>query len=234
MIYGVIGVVKRNKAPGQTKNYLPLENTLKKTMKILIVLIGLVALVVAALVLLTPWMDRWGATDEEIAAVYPGDELLAVPASFVNRAVTIHTTPEKIYPWIVQLGAGKGGYYSYSWFETNLLNCRLVNADQIHNEWQGLKVGDQVTMCPGNSGPPPYTVAMIKPDQAVVLGHQENGKWVDLWQFVIVPQTDGSSRLILRTRTNAVGGFWNVIHPGVFIMERGMLLGIRDRAEANN
>jgi hypothetical protein len=203
-------------------------------MKILIVLIGLGVLAVAVIALLTPWMDRWGATNEEIAGTYPGDELLAVPASFVNRAVTIHATPEKIYPWIVQLGADKGGYYSYSWFETHLLNCRLVNADQIHNEWQDLKVGDQVKMCPGDSGPPPYTVAMIKPDRVVVLGHQENGKWVDIWQFVIVPQSDGSSRLILHTRTNAVGGFWDVIHPGVFIMERGMLLGIRDRAEANN
>ena len=74
-------------------------------------------------------------------------------------------------------------------------------------------------------------MAMIKTDQAVVLGHQENNQWVDLWQFVIIPQQDGSSRLILRTRTNVVGGFWDVIHPGIFIMEQGMLLGIRDRAE---
>ena len=204
---------------------------MKKVMKILLVLTGLGALAVAAVILLTPWMDRWGAMDEEIAATLPGDELLAAPASFVNRAVTIHANPEQIYPWIVQLGAEKGGYYSYSWLETHLLNCPLTNADQIHAEWQDLKVGDEVKMCPGKSGPPPYTVAMIKTDQAVVLGHQENNQWVDLWQFVIIPQQDGSSRLILRTRTNVVGGFWDVIHPGIFIMEQGMLLGIRDRAE---
>jgi hypothetical protein len=63
------------------------------------------------------------------------------------------------------------------------------------------------------------------------MGHKENGKWVDLWQFVILPQADGSSRLILRTRTMAVGGFWDIIHPGVFIMERGLLLGVKERAE---
>jgi hypothetical protein len=204
---------------------------MKKAMKILLILAGLSAILVVTVILLTPWMDRWGATDEEIAATLPGDELLARPASFVNRAVTIQARPEQIYPWIVQLGAGKGGYYSYSWFETYFLNCQLVNADRIHAEWQDLKVGNEVKMCPGKSGPPPYTVAMIKPKQAVVLGHQENNQWVDLWQFVILPQQDGSSRLILRTRTNAVGGFWDVIHPGIFIMERGMLLGIRDRAE---
>lgn len=204
---------------------------MRKTLKVIGALIGLAILVVGAIILLTPWMDRWGATDQEIAATFPGDELVVNPASFVNRAVTIHARPEQIYPWIVQLGAGKGGYYSYTWLETYLLNCPLVNADRIHTEWQDLKVGDEVRMCPQQSGPPPYIVAMMKPDQAVVLGHQESGKWVDLWQFVILPQADGTSRLILRTRTMAVGGFWDVIHPGIFVMERGLLLGVRDRAE---
>ena len=75
-------------------------------------------------------------------------------------------------------------------------------------------------------------MAQIHPDQAIVLGHQENGEWVDLYQFVITPQADGSSRLILRTRTMMAGGLWDLIHPGVFIMERGMLQGIKERAEA--
>jgi len=63
------------------------------------------------------------------------------------------------------------------------------------------------------------------------MGHQENDQWVDLWQFVLLPQSGGSTRLILRTRTMMVGGMWDIIHPGVFIMERGMLLGIKERAE---
>ena len=205
---------------------------MRKTLKVIGVLIGLVILAVGAIALLTPWMDRWGVMEQEINATFPGDELMVKPASFVNRAVTIHARPEQIYPWIVQLGAGKGGYYSYTWLETYLLNCPLVNADRIHTEWQDLQVGDEVKMCPQQSGPPPYTVVMMKPDQAVVMGHQENGKWMDLWQFVIIPRADGTSRLILRTRTMAVGGFWDVIHPGIFVMERGLLLGVRDRAEA--
>ena len=65
------------------------------------------------------------------------------------------------------------------------------------------------------------------------MGHQENGEWVDLWQFVIIPQRDRTSRMIVRTRTMMVGGIWTVIHPGVFIMERGMLLGIKERAESD-
>lgn len=203
---------------------------MKKFLKVLGVLVAIIVFTVLAVKLLTPWMDRWGATDAEINATYPGDELVPAPASFVNRAVTIQASPEQIYPWLVQLGAGKGGLYSYTAFES-LIGCPLVNADRIHEEWQDLKVGDKVEMCP-NGTPPAYVVAQIVPNEAIVMGHQENGQWVDLWQFILVPQADGSTRLILRTRTMMVGGFWDVIHPGVFIMERGLLLGIKERAEA--
>jgi hypothetical protein len=205
---------------------------MKKFLKIASILLGLAALAVILVVLLTPWMDRWGATNAEVGAPFPGDELVPQPASFVNRAVTIHAKPEQIYPWITQLGAEKGGMYSYTWLETYLLNCRLTNADRIHPEWQNLKVRDLVKMCPNEPAPPPYIVAQIEPNHAIVMGHQENGKWVDLWQFVLTPQADGTTRLILRTRTMAVSGFWDVIHPGIFVMERGMLSGIKQRAES--
>ena len=204
---------------------------MKKLLKTLGILAGLTVLAVTIIAMLTPWMDRWGATDEEIAASFPGDELLLEPASFINRAVTVNALPEEIYPWIVQLGADKGGMYSYTSLETYLLNCPLVNADRIHEEWQDLKVGDEMKMCPNEPAPPPYIIAQIVPNEAIVMGHQENGEWVDVWQFIIVPQKDGTSRLITRTRTMATGGFWTIIHPGIFMMERGMLLGIKDRAE---
>jgi len=89
-----------------------------------------------------------------------------------------------------------------------------------------------MNMCPEGSGPPPYIIAEIIPNKAIIMGHKENGKWVDLWQFIILPQTDGTSRLIIRTRTMIVGGLWTIIHPNIFIMERGMLLGIKERAES--
>ena len=203
---------------------------MKKLLKIGFGLVGLVVVAVLGVIVLTPWMDRWGATEAEVGAVFPGDELVPAPASFVNRAVTVQARPEHIYPWLVQLGAGKGGLYSYTTLET-LIGCPLVNADRIVPEWQDLRVGDEVKMCPSEPGPPPYIVAQLHPQQAIVLGHQENGQWVDLWQFILTPQADGSTRLLLRTRTMMVGGFWDIIHPGVFIMERGMLDGIKARAE---
>jgi hypothetical protein len=204
---------------------------MKKFLKVLGILAVILIVLVLTVILLTPWMDRWGATDAEVNATFPGDELVPAPASFVNRAVTVNAAPEEIYPWIVQLGADKGGMYSYDWFETNILQCRQSNADRIYEEWQGLQIGDEMKMCPDKSGPPPYIIAQIVPNQAIVMGHQENGEWVDLWQFVIVSQADGTSRLITRTRTMMSGGIWDIIHPGVFIMERGMLLGIKERSE---
>lgn len=203
---------------------------MKKFLKFVGILTGLIVLAVIVTFALLPWMDRWGATDEEIAASFPGDELVPEPASFVNRAITINAAPEYIYPWIVQLDATRGGWYSYTWLEA-MLNCPMVNADRIHPEWQDLQVGDEVKMCAGEFAPPPYIVAQIHTNQAIVLGHQENGEWVDLYQFVIMPQVDGTSRLILRTRTLMVGGIWTVIHPGTFIMERGLLYGVKERAE---
>jgi hypothetical protein len=204
---------------------------MKKKWKVFLALILAFAIFILTIALLTPWMDRWGATGTEIAASFPGDELVANPRIFYNRAVTIHATPEQIYPWIAQLGAEKGGMYSYTWFETYVLQCELINADRIHEEWQDLKVGDKVKMCPGDFGPVPFEVAILEPEQAIVLGHPENGEWVDVWQFILIPQPDGTTRLVLRSRDAKEGWFWDVIRPGEFIMSRGMLLGIKERAE---
>ena len=204
---------------------------MKKFLKFAGILLGLAIIGVIGIVLLMPWMDRWGATDNEVTAGYTGDDLVPSPRITYTRAVSINATPEEIYPWIVQLGAEKGGMYSYEWFETGILQCELVNADRIHEEWQDLKVGDPMKMCPGTSGPPPYEIAIIEPNHAIVMGHQDNGTWVEVWQFVLVPEKDETTRLIIRSRNAAQGWFWDLIRPGEFIMMRGMMLGIKERAE---
>ena len=83
---------------------------------------------------------------------------------------------------------------------------------------------------PAIGGPPAYEVAVLESDKAFVIGHQENGKWLDIWQFIPVLQGDGRTRLIARS-SDMKTGFWNIIRPGQFIMERAMLLGIKERAE---
>ena len=204
---------------------------MRKLFKFMGILAGLTVLAVIGIVALMPWMDRWGAMSDEIAASLPGDELVPLPRYTYSRVVTVNAAPEDIYPWLVQMGAERGGMYTYSWFETNILRCELVNADRIHEEWQELKVGDKVKMCPGDWGPPAYEVALVMPNRAIVMGHQENGRWSDIWQFVLVPQADGTTRLVARGRDTKTGTIWDVIRPGQFVMERGMLLGIKERAE---
>ena len=203
---------------------------MKKFFKFVGILAGIVILAVIIIAALMPWMDRWGATDDEIAASFAGDELVPTPRISYTRAISINASPEDIYPWIAQLGADKGGMYSYTWLET-LIQCPQTNADRIHDEWQGLEVGDKVLMCPDENMPPAYIVAMIEENHAIVLGHKENDDWVEIWQFNLVPQDDGTTRLVIRSRSAAEGWFWDVIRPGVFIMERGMMLGIKERAE---
>ena len=87
-----------------------------------------------------PWHVRWGATDEEVNERLPGDELVRHPNVEATHAVTIKAPAEEVWPWLVQIGQDKGGFYSYSWLE-NLAGCRLRNADRIVPEFQRLKVG---------------------------------------------------------------------------------------------
>lgn len=205
---------------------------MKKFLKLIGVLTLLAGLVVVVTIALLPWMDRWGATDDEIAASLTGDELVASPRISYTRAISINAAPEDVYPWVVQLGAEKGGMYSYEWLETNILQCELINADRIHAEWQNLKVGDPMKMCPGTSGPPPYEIAIIEPNRSIIMGHKDGGDWIEIWQFHFLPKEDGTTRLVIRSRSAAEGWLWDVIRPGEFIMMRAMMFGIKERAEA--
>lgn len=204
---------------------------MKKILIVLGIIVVVVLLVVLVSILLTPWMDRWGTTSAEREAVLPGDDLLPEPARIVNHAVTIQAAPEKIYPWIVQIGADKAGMYSYTWLE-RMTGCKMAKDEVIREKWQNLQEGDLMKMCAGDFAPPPYIVARVLPGESVIFGHQDNGKWAELWQFVLIPQPDGSTRLITRTRTNMVGGMWEVFNRIAFVMERKMLLTIKSLSES--
>jgi hypothetical protein len=205
---------------------------MKLILKIIAIFFAAIVLSVIVVALLMPQIDRWGASPEEVGASLPGDELVRLPNIGYTRAITVNASPEQIYPWIVQIGADRGGWYSYEWFETNILRCKNTNAYSLHEEWQGLEVGGQVKMCLDVNMPPAYKVARMDSNRAIVLGHQDGDKWVEVWQFVMVPQKDGSTRLVIRSRSEMGGWFWNIMRPGEFIMMRGMMLGIKDRAES--
>jgi hypothetical protein len=172
--------------------------------------------------LLRPRMARWGATDEEVDRAMPGDELLE-EAGTVTRAITIDARPELIWPWLVQIGFGRAGWYSYDWID----NDGRPSADRIVPELQNLHVGDQVLMAP-EMGP---TVRMIDPNRHLLCAGDQ-----DTWCLGLYPVDDRRTRLVSRWREHwprtPATIFWLLIsEPGSFIMERKMLLGIKARTE---
>jgi hypothetical protein len=181
---------------------------------------------------LRPWYEHWGTTSEEALARLPGDELVPTPTFVRTKAITIQAPVEKIWPWLLQLGQNKAGLYSYEFIENRLLGCDIHNSDRIVPEWQTIRVGDEVRLFPAEKqGPAPYLVAAIQPNHALVMGHKdENGEWFDTWQFVLTPIGAGSTRLIHRVRGGSMG-VWDVMQFGYFVMERAMVLGIKERAE---
>lgn len=185
---------------------------------------------------LRPWYSAWGATAGEQRRTLPGDELIDTPhpASLRTKAVTIDAPAARVWPWLVQLGQGRGGLYSYEWVE-NLLGMEIHNADQIHPEWQALRVGDPIRMGPDGKAPPPFIVAQIAPGRALVLGHHnaQGTGWRDTYAFVLEPIDAQHTRLIHRSRARELFAFDRALEPGYFLMERAMLLGIKQRVERN-
>jgi hypothetical protein len=190
----------------------------------------------AANALALPWHTRWGSTAAELALALPGDQPLSGPPTYwLQRGISIEAPPEAVWPWLAQLGTDRGGFYSHSGLE-RLFGVPVENADRIHPEWQRVATSGFVMATPagylGFDEPLGWTVSLAEPGRALVL---------DKWgAFVIVPQPDGSTRLIVRTRNRApvtpaaIALSWFglvVFEPAHFIMERGMLEGIKARAE---
>ena len=174
------------------------------------------------------WCLTWGATDDEADRPLPGDDLLAKPAIVTTRAVLVDAKPGAIWPWLVQMGPGRGGVYTYDWIE-NLFGMGVRSVDTILPEFQDLKVGDAQRL-----GANVLRVAVLEPEKSLVL-RSDDGNWV--WAFALVPAATGT-RLISRNRILAPGApamtrllYEYVMEPGSLVMERKMLLGIKQRAE---
>lgn len=203
-----------------------------------LILAAVLAIAVAYPLGILRWYRRWGASDAELRQALPGDERVPRPKIASTRAITIHAPREQVWAWLVQIGQGRGGFYSYDWLE-NLAGCNIHSADRIIPELQGLKVGDKVRMVPESSPmPPPWTVVALEPWRALVL---ENGGPDEpahsTWAFVLQDAGPGVTRLIVRSRGDYQPGLmnailWHTVEPVSFVMERGMLRGIRQRAEA--
>jgi len=172
---------------------------------------------------------RWGATDAEVAAPMPGDEVIDDVAYLATRAITIDAAPSAVWPWLVQVGCLRAGYYANDLLD----NLGHPSADRILPEFQRLEIGQWVPM-----SPTPSEVTAFK-----VAGFEE-GSWLlwqqplSTWSWTLTELPGGRTRLVTRLRIHLD---WNhkaasllsvVLNEfGDFPMMRRMLLGIRDRAE---
>ena len=179
------------------------------------------------------WRSTWGATAAEAAASFPGDDLVPAAAWTYTHAITVPASPEELWPWIVQIGQGRGGFYSYTGLE-NLVGCRIENATDVLDRFQDLSVGDPVRLHPQTA---PLTVAVIEPRHTLVLlGAAPDSPNAALWAFHLRDDGHGGTRLIERGRY-AHGGRWQdrlafgpaLLEPISFVMSRKMLRAIRRR-----
>jgi hypothetical protein len=197
-----------------------------------VILGGAVAPVVA---LLRRSYLRWGATDEEVNALPPGDDLLPHADLMATRAVTVRAAAADVWPWIAQLGQGRGGFYSYDVLE-NLIGCDIHSADQIVSEWQAIDLGAELKLHPAVG----LIVVGAEPGRALVLcGGIPMGKtpppYDFTWAFVLGEEPGGTTRLVVRERY-VYSRWWAsfVVEPAElisFVMSQRMLRGIRERAE---
>jgi hypothetical protein len=183
-----------------------------------------------------PWQMRWGATDAEVQTGYPGDDIVSGMADQSTRAIDIHTPASQVWPWLLQLGQGRGGLYSYDFLE-NLVGCDIHTLDYVAPELQNLKVGDTIKLGP-QKGLPYYAVVLIEPQQALVLQaiNPETGEPGGTWGFYLDEKSSSLTRLVIRHRdipsqdpTARVVN--SIFEPISFVMEHRMLHGIRDHAE---
>jgi hypothetical protein len=183
-----------------------------------------------------------GATPEEIAAVLPGDEFVPDPAEQTTLAVSVDARPTEVWGWLVQMGADRGGMYSYDRLE-NLIGLDIHTTREIREEWQHLAEGDRVVVVPKGYGPMPdgyaFRVARVDPGRALVLRQAPpEHPWNGVWSFHVVPD-GGGCRLLSRSRTEVAttAGMRvanRVMEPVTLVMTRRMLHGLKERAEAGS
>jgi proline iminopeptidase len=215
----------------------------------LIILAVAAVLVVLYLLLTRPSIQHWGATPEEVSRIMPGDDLVPRPLTGYTYAITIHAPPEKVWPWLAQVGFQRAGWYSYDFIYKLVGAYDFVDghsANRIIPELQDLKVGDSIKIY----AQAPFKVAALEPNRLLYLQARVNfgtmGEFGEndplpeqfmriSWVYQLDPIDAQTTRLIVRWRQDynpsfmthvAYGG---VLAPGSFIMQTKMLRGLRER-----
>ncbi len=168
----------------------------------------------------------WGASQAEAGSRLPGDELLEDADAVATRAIEIRAPASAVWPWIAQMGPSpRGGAYTYDWIE-NLLGLNMHSTDTVLPEFQHPEVGATIGL-----GPNRMRLERVEPER-VLAWRSQDGNWV--WTFVL-NQANGTTRLISRNRFRLPRLIDRIgmlpMEPASLLMERKMLIGIKQRAE---
>jgi hypothetical protein len=187
----------------------------------------------------SPWRRakrlRWGTEGAEPDRELPGDDIIDPPTWQYTHAISIAAEPDRVWPWLVQIGQGRGGFYSYVALE-NLFGCHIEDVARIVPEFQHLEVGDSIRLHPKAPATP---VQIIEPGRALVLGGMTALNTGSTWALVLVPDGPRSCRLLARGRSTYGSLFAErlffgpaIMEPVTFVMERRMLRTIKLLAES--
>ena len=189
--------------------------------------LGVTAIAIGAYVRFgRPWQLTWGAMPEEVGRPLPGDDLVPRPMFNATRAITIDAPPDRVWPWLVQAGVTRAGWYSYDLLD----NLGRPSAQRIIPELQHLAPGDVIPMSP--DGMQGIDVLSLDAPTSMVWSSPGETSWT--WQ--LDPRPDGTTRLITRIRSRMIArprsiAFYVIVEVADFWMIRKMLLNLRDRAE---
>lgn len=186
------------------------------------------------------WLQNWGALEQECRKQWPGDALVTANLAPNTRAITIDAPAEQVWPWLVQFGLGKAGFYSYELLE-RLVGIPVTNLESVEASMQALEVGDEVLLHPKAPGIP---IALVEPERHICFGELDPSsanpadELKRSWSFYLSPLTETTCRLVLRgcfeeTRKRSLkdrAGF-ALFQPIDFVMEQRMLRTLKRLAE---
>ncbi len=212
-------------------------------------------LVTGYLLAVRPRILTWGATDGEVQRSLPGDDLVRDAKMEATHAITINRTADQVWPWLVQIGHQRAGWYSYDWLHRLMgiagsVEAEHRSAEHVIPELQDLRVGDVVEIAPDMG----YNVVDLDPGRALVLHiavetetfepfdparRLPDNHFTSSWTWFLKEHGENATRLIVRIRVGYSRSLANVLmthgimEPGSFIMERKTLLNIKRRVEAS-
>jgi hypothetical protein len=189
-----------------------------------------------AVAFITPfsrYWRRWGATDNEVKRTLPGNDIVPHPNGGYTQAITVKCSRDDVWPWVAQVGQGRGGFYSYDFLE-NLVGCDIHTADRIVPEFQHDEKSEGIRLHPKM---PPIPITLLEPGRVLLLGAKMDPDTPVSWLFYLDEINENTTRLISRWSFDYKPGlvrtvaYSYILEPIACVMQRKMLLGIRKRAE---